>query len=245
MRQFLRQLLDPLSSLIFPHYCGSCGRLVEQLADGPACRECWAKTRIFSSIDTLCPKCGAFQEGVSGPPPTNNTCGLCDEHSYDSARAAGIYERALRTEVLFMKKESAISRTARECLIGAFRSFPVSPETVIVPVPLSRQRAVERGFNQAEVLARTIGRCSGLRVDSHSLIRTLDTPMHRAAMDKKAREATVRNAFRVVRPALLAGMDILLIDDLMTSGSTASQCAKALKKNGAGRVDVLTLARAD
>ena len=68
--------------------------------------------------------------------------------------------------------------------------------------------------------------------------------MHRAAMDKKAREATVKNAFEVVRPNMIRGRDILLVDDLMTSGSTASQCAKALKKSGACKVTVMTLARA-
>jgi ComF family protein len=244
VRPIFRQFLDPLFSLIFPHNCGACGRLVERLADGPACSDCWAQTHIFSPDDTLCQKCGAFLEGAARSPVANNTCGTCTDHYYDTARAAGMYERALHAEVLFMKKEPALSRTARQYLIETLQSFSFSSTTVVIPVPLSKQRAVERGFNQAEVLARAVGRHAGLSVDAYSLTRTLDTPMHRAAMDKKAREATVRNAFRVMRPSLLSGIDILLVDDLMTSGSTVSQCAKALKKNGAGRVDVLTLARA-
>ncbi len=68
--------------------------------------------------------------------------------------------------------------------------------------------------------------------------------MHRAAMDKKAREMTVRNAFQITRPKLIADQNILLVDDILTSGSTASHCAKALKKSGASKVNVLTLARA-
>jgi ComF family protein len=181
---------------------------------------------------------------VAPSPAAINTCGSCGDHHYDLARAAGTYERALQAEVLFMKKEAAVSRTAQWHLVEALQQFSVSSQTVVIPVPLSKQRALERGFNQAALLARIVARRAGLRLDFHSLTRTLDTPMHRAAMDKKAREATVRNAFRVTRPALLAGKDILLIDDLMTSGATVSQCARALKKSGAGRVDVLTLARA-
>jgi predicted amidophosphoribosyltransferase len=63
-------------------------------------------------------------------------------------------------------------------------------------------------------------------------------------MDRKARDMTVRNAFDVVRPKLIAGRSIILVDDVLTSGATASYCAKALKKSGAASVKVLTLARA-
>ena len=68
--------------------------------------------------------------------------------------------------------------------------------------------------------------------------------MHRIGMDEKARELTVRKAFEVTRPKLIEGQNILLIDDVFTSGATASYCAKVLKKHGAAKVNVLTLARA-
>lgn len=113
-----------------------------------------------------------------------------------------------------------------------------------MPIPLSKQRMIERGFNQAEVIARSVARNTDIPVDSHSLVRTTHTPMHRAGMDKRARELTVINAFKVVRPNLVRGSRILLVDDVFTSGSTASDCAKTLKKAGAERVKVLTLAQA-
>ncbi len=103
---------------------------------------------------------------------------------------------------------------------------------------------IERGFNQAEIIAKSVANITGIPVDSHSLVRTTHTPMHRVGMDKRARELTVVNAFKVVRPNLIKGSRILLVDDVFTSGSTASNCAKALKKAGAERVKVLTLARA-
>jgi ComF family protein len=115
---------------------------------------------------------------------------------------------------------------------------------IIIPVPLSKKRLFERGFNQAETIATRVSRVVQIPVDSASLIRKKHTPMHRAAMDKKAREMTVTNAFEVVRPRLIDGRSILLVDDIFTSGATASHCAKALKKKGAANVKVFTLARA-
>ncbi|MEO5859214.1 MAG: phosphoribosyltransferase family protein [Pyrinomonadaceae bacterium] len=115
---------------------------------------------------------------------------------------------------------------------------------LIVPVPLSAKRAVERGFNQAEVVASYAAKILGKSVDTQSLIRKLHTPMHRASMDKKARELSVKNAFQVIRPKLIQGRSILLVDDIFTSGATVSNCAKALKKKGAARVNVFTLAQA-
>ena len=115
---------------------------------------------------------------------------------------------------------------------------------LIVPVPLSAKRQAERGFNQAETIAGSAAKILRKTIDAHSLKRRLHTLMHRASMDKKAREVSVMNAFEVSRPRLIDGRSILLVDDIFTSGATVSNCAKALKKKGAGRVDVFTLARA-
>jgi predicted amidophosphoribosyltransferase len=79
---------------------------------------------------------------------------------------------------------------------------------------------------------------------SNAFVRTSHTPIHRAAMDRKARAATVERSFEVKIPRLVTGRNIILVDDVLTSGSTASACASVLKKNGAARVDVITLARA-
>lgn len=116
--------------------------------------------------------------------------------------------------------------------------------TLIVPVPLSKKRFMERGYNQASILGRILSEASAIPMDENSLVRKVHTQKHRAAMDKKKREITVRKAFEVKRPKMIDGQHILLVDDILTSGATASYCAKALKKNGAASVNVLTLARA-
>src|SRR5260370_1334885 len=124
------------------------------------------------------------------------------------------------------------------------RIADIGNSDLIVPIPLSKQRKQERGFNQAEIIAAELSRVSGIPVDASSLIRKFHTPIHRMGMDQKAREITVKNVFEVVRPRLIAGKNILLVDDVFTSGATASFCAKVLKKNGAVKVNVFILARA-
>ncbi|MGD9563392.1 MAG: ComF family protein [Pyrinomonadaceae bacterium] len=233
---------DHLLSLFYPQRCGACGRLVEKVGFGVACRECWRSTALFDASDALCPKCGLLLAAAAAR--SFSTCKDCDKHDYDIARAAGVYEKALAASVLHLKRTPNVPAAVRTGLINAFDRAELPNELTLVPVPLSKQRLIERGFNQASLLARVIARHSGLPVDEYSLVRNHDTPMHRAAMDRKAREATVKNAFSVVRPNLIKGRNILLVDDVMTSGATASYCAKALKKGGAGRVYVLTLARA-
>ena len=235
-------LTDPLLTLIYPQQCGSCGHLVEKAFEGAACRACWTATKIFAPSDPICSKCGAPLPSISDR--SVSACNQCDDDHYDTARSAGVYEKALSASVLRLKQEDHVPGAIGQLLRIAFDSMPLPKDLTIVPVPLSKQRLLERGFNQAKLLARAIAQHSRRPLDEFSLARKQDTPMHRAAMDRKAREASVRNVFHVVRPSLIRGRNILLVDDLMTSGSTVSYCAKALKRSGAGEVHVLTLARA-
>ncbi len=238
----LKVISDSIVSILYPQACGICKQSVENSADGAACRDCWEQTKIFSRRDILCYKCGVFLR--ESDHPTETFCRRCDNHFYDSAHAIGVYDKALASAVIHLKHVPSVAKTTRQYLIETFRSSSFQDINLIIPVPLSKKRLLERGFNQAAVIARIVAKSSGVALDEHSLIRTSHTPMHRAAMDRKARELTVKNAFAVTRPNLIANKNILLIDDVFTSGSTASYCAKILKKNGASSVKVLTLARA-
>jgi len=233
---------DSFLSLFYPQACRICNNIVESRANGVACQACWDDTRIFSNEDVLCGKCGAFLPGSE--PPAETYCRQCSEHVYDSATAIGVYEHALAVSILHLKTTPYAAKMLRSLLKKTFLRSPFQDATLIVPVPLSGKRLMERGFNQAGLIAHALAKDTGIALDEHSLVRTIHTPMHRAAMDKKAREMTVRNAFQITRPKLIADQNILLVDDILTSGSTASHCAKALKKSGASKVNVLTLARA-
>jgi ComF family protein len=129
-------------------------------------------------------------------------------------------------------------------LFETFERNGFRESSLLVPVPLSKLRMLERGFNQADVIANVLGRRFGISVDSNSLSRIKHSSIHRVGMDEKARDLSVKDSFSVVRSKLIKDKKILLIDDVLTTGATVSYCAKALKKAGAVEVNVLTLARA-
>jgi ComF family protein len=119
----------------------------------------------------------------------------------------------------------------------------ISEADAIVPVPLARIRLLSRRFNQAQVLAAEIAHIARKPLLPMALKRTRSTP-HQIGLSRQQRERNVAGAFAVSggSEALIAGKSILLVDDVMTTGATASAAAKALKAAGAGRVDVLVLA---
>lgn len=238
----LQKVFDSLFALAYPQVCHVCRRSVEKLADGIACRDCWTKTRIFSGREILCAKCGAYLRDSDESRET--FCHQCDEQFYEQARAVGIYENALAASILHLKSEPFVARHLRKLFVAAFDNSAFRDADLIIPVPLSPKRRLERGFNQAEILAGVLAKETKIKTDEKSLVRSVHTPAHRAAMDKKAREATVENAFEVKRSSFIKNSNILLIDDVFTSGATVSNCAKVLKQSGAKTVYVLTIARA-
>lgn len=236
------KIFDSLLTLAYPQACQICQNSVENLSDGVVCKNCWNATRIFSGNETICHKCGKFLSEKE----TDFLlfCHQCDEHFYDRARSAGLYENGLLASILQLKREPFVAKRLQKIFISAFENSDFPRASILIPVPLSKKRFIERGFNQAAVLARILADSVKIELDSHSLVRKIHTPMHRAGMDTKARELTVKNAFEVKRPKMIEGAKIILIDDVFTSGATASACAKVLKKSGATEIYVFTVARA-
>ena len=234
----LRSFIDPLISIVYPQQCRACGGDVGSVNDGVACGTCWAETKLFTPDDPLCGRCGAvLTEKIE-------VCSNCVDARFDAAIALGVYEGALAATVVQLKKVPHLPARIASLMATRLASANALAEAVIVPIPLSKRRMIERGFNQANIIAQRVSLITGRPVFAHCLIRQSHTPMHRIAMDKKAREATVKNAFAVRAPKLITDRNVVLVDDVLTSGSTASACAHELKKHGAGKVMVLTLARA-
>jgi ComF family protein len=238
----LKAITNSLLSVAFPQHCHICNGTVDHRADGVACSACWTATRVFAAASPCCRKCG--NEFTSARTGGIVHCHECEGQFYDSAAAGGAYERALAATVLEMKRTPYLPERAAGLLLSAFERIGDERPDVLIPVPLSPKRRIERGFNQAEVIGGFLSSKTGIPLDAFSLVRSKYTPMHRAAMDRKARDLTVKNAFEVARPKLIAGRSVLLVDDIFTTGATASYCAKELKKNGAASVRVITLARA-
>ncbi|MBC7795874.1 MAG: ComF family protein [Pyrinomonadaceae bacterium] len=245
-RAILSSLSDSLFSVFAPQKCALCENSVESNADGETCDECWGKAEIYKQNQALCHKCGLIsRSNFSAESNVEKArCGQCDEDDFDAARAIGNYEGALRVAVLRLKERPFISLRLRRLLMETLINSPFDSATKILPIPLHPIRFRERGFNQAEILATELSRRSGLPFDTKNLVRSVYTKVHRTGMDAKARQTTVEKAFQVKSPRLIENETILLVDDVFTSGATVSGCAKVLKKAGADKVFVLTIARA-
>jgi ComF family protein len=113
---------------------------------------------------------------------------------------------------------------------------------LVIAVPLHPSRERQRGFNQATLLARRLGRRWELPV-AHDVIRRATATTPQTELDAEARRENVRNAFVLRRPAAVAGRHVLLVDDIMTTGATVGECAACLRRAGAASVGVLTVAR--
>ena len=116
------------------------------------------------------------------------------------------------------------------------------PDTVLVPVPLHRRRLWKRGFNQAALLARAVARRSGSTLAVDALVRVKPTRSSQG-MGRRARADNVRAAFKVARPEAIKGKEIIIIDDVLTTGATVEACARMLLRSGARQVRVLTWTR--
>jgi len=238
----IERILDFVVFSVFPQKCARCDNYVERMELGKCCSECWSATRTFGHGERICSKCGKILASFGGKQYAN--CGECQDFPFDAARAAMFYENAAVATVVAMKDEPHLPSLARLHLVEGFQRSGLALPELIVPVPLSKKRRLDRGFNQAEILANALAESIATRCDTRSLCRIRHSPLHRAGMDRKAREATVKDAFRVVRPKLVAGRNLLIVDDVLTTGSSAAYCAAVLKKSGAARVDVFTFARA-
>ncbi|HEX5602663.1 MAG TPA: double zinc ribbon domain-containing protein [Pyrinomonadaceae bacterium] len=231
----LTRIYDAVLTLAYPQVCVICGRSVEQRRFGVACETCWSETRIFTDEERICLKCGA---------PDQERCGRCEELAFTAARAAGIYESALRESVLLLKRQPYVPRHVESLLTEVVRREPLSRSTRVIPAPLHPKRLKTRGFNQASVIGQTVSKVLKLPLDEVSLVRVSITEKYRAGMDTKGRRDTVAGAFRVAHPRLVAGENILLVDDVFTTGATISACAEALIAARAEAVFVLTIGRA-
>ena len=244
-----------LLDLVFPPFCPVCRARLDEGRRDPLCGSCWA--RLPRIGPPWCRRCGGPLTGFpiaagsasagserAGPGPL---CGACRRRSpaFTYARAALRYEDAAREALHAFKfgGHRALAAPLGDLLLEAVDGrLPAGLPDLLVPVPLHPRRERERGFNQARLLARRVGRAWGCPVGDDVLARAVATPSQ-TSLDGAARRANVRGVFRLRRPELVAGRHVLLVDDILTTGATASECVRCLEEAGPRGVGVLTVAR--
>ena len=226
---------------VLPPSCLACDAPVS--AVGGLCPDCW--NRITFIGRPCCARCG-LPFAIEAAPDA--ICGDCARVPpvFDRARAAFLYEGAGRKLILAFKMADRSWLAPRLAAWLQRAAAPLLPEAdMVVPVPLHRWRQLARRFNQAAVLASLMARQADAVMVPDLLIRTRRTATQ-TRLSRSERRRNVRGAFAVrrSRASLVAGRNVLLVDDVITTGATVSACARVLRKAGAARVDVVTLARA-
>ena len=208
-------------------FCAACWTVLTFL-DGPGCACCGTPSRLRWESESLCAAC------LARPP------------AFARARAILAYDDNSRSPILALKHADRLDLVPgfARWLERAGRKL-LAETDLIVPVPLHRFRLWTRRYNQAAELARALSRRSGRPADPLALRRTRPTPSQGAMVSARARRRNVVGAFQVpeTRRAQVKGRNILLVDDVLTTGATAEAAARALKRAGAARVEVLALAR--
>jgi len=231
-----------LSAVLFPDQCRLCERPLRAFTPVPVCSAC-LETVLPAAAPYVCVCCGLPFE-TAAPLHGVDRCGLCRlrTHAFDQARGFGVYEGSLRRLIHLLKydKMRPLARPLAACM--AKRLGELGPVDVIVPVPLFVLRKWRRGFNQADVLARALSQESGIPWSRRILRRVRATPPQ-VGLSHRQRRLNLAGAF-AVRGEAVRGRNVLLVDDVMTTGATLDACARVLKAAGAARVTGLTAARA-
>lgn len=254
-----RAAADSLFTLLFPASCRICEQPIEVITAVPVCPDCLRAPRPYAGIE--CAWCGRFlatETGLHG----SSYCGLCrraarergavqhnatqrEAFAFEQARSFGSYEGALRALIQRFKYDGyrPLAKPLGRFLEQAVERLSEQSLDLVVPVPLHRKRQRRRGFNQAELLAVEVARVRRIPLAVKDCVRVRDTPPQ-TGLRAAERRKNVAGAFDVPHPERVRGRRVLLVDDVLTTGATASACAQALREAGAKGVWVATLARA-
>jgi competence protein ComFC len=241
---------EALVSVLFPAGCRLCERVLLRASTVPICEACLGSFPALGGAG--CQTCGQplATWSLSSPEPASLAqdlrCPECQTRAYgfDRARSYALYKGPLVSAVMLLKFEciEPLGRWFANRLIEVAKREAIAAD-IVVPVPLHRQRRRERGYNQAELVAKPLARKLGLPYRAVLLTRTKPRP-DKHILSLEERWDSVRGAFATRPGSKVDNLRVLLVDDVMTTGATLDACAKALRGAGAKSVIGLTVARA-
>ncbi len=236
-----RAFIESIINFLFPYQCLRCGKILNSA--GYLCDHCAEEINFIKP--PYCYKCGH-------PLQEENTqekmlCAGCLKHKrsfYRLSRSAVVYDNSSKNLILsfkfFDQTENANLLSAMLKIAG--KDIFAEGVDLIIPVPLHYTRLIKRKYNQSALLAQKLSEMTSVPHNNLALVRSRKTKPQ-VEVSGKERINNVKNAFSVKNQKLIKGKRIVLIDDIMTTGSTVKECSLALKKAGAKSIDILTIAR--
>jgi ComF family protein len=238
IRYGVRHVITRVGDWLLPPVCLACN--VSIAAHHALCGACWREVRFIRA--PLCDRLGLPLPFDSGGRQIS-AAAAAHPPDYDRARAAAHFTGTIRTLIHNLKyHDKHEPRVLLSRWLTAAGEDLLSDAHLIIPVPLNRRRLLWRRFNQSALLAREVSRISGVPMAPLALQRRRHTPPQ-VGLTEAQRASNVRGAFKVpaAAKALIVGRNILLVEDVITTGATINACARALKRAGAARVDVVAL----
>jgi ComF family protein len=250
---FLRRVGPSLFSVLFPSDCRICGEPLLNVSRLPVCPTCL--DQIHAIRGAVCSVCGerVMSSYEEHDPDGWRRCPVCRrvERPFERAVAYGSYEGGLRELVHLLKYHGvrpaagSLGRMLAESIAELTRAFEQAT-VLVIPVPLFKGKRGRRGFNQADLIAQAalkyLAAGERLQLRTEILLRIRDTHSQIGLTSHQRRE-NLRGAFKVARASEVTGREVLLVDDVYTTGTTASECARVLIRAGAAKVWVATAAR--
>lgn len=255
---FARRTSQAVASLfltLFPADCRICGAPLLRVSRLPVCAVCLGDLRPLAG--SFCSICG---EALHSPAFLNQNedqsepvCGMCQRAhpNFERATAYGSYSGGLRDLIHLLKYQQVrpaarvLGRMLAETITHLEAAIPAGT-VVVIPVPLHGRKKAVRGFNQAELIAaaalKQLARPDRFHLDTGVLARQRET-ISQIGLTRHQRRANMRGAFAVTDVGRIVDYDVLIVDDVFTTGTTASECARVLLRAGAARVWVATVAR--
>jgi ComF family protein len=255
----VRAVLDDLVTTVYPSECRACGEPLLRAGLSPVCDVCI--DNVPTQSITLCDCCGEAldMEGVrfAGQFPIEGLlCSPCRmvRPEFERAVAYAVYQNELREMVHLLKYErvSAMAKPLGLMLARSIETLKIgtASELLVVAVPLFHGKERERGYNQAVLLANVaLKELKRSRPElrlraAHSVIRRVKDTRSQFELTPKGRQRNLQGAFAIVDASALTGREVLLVDDIYTTGATARACSHALLQAGASKVWVATVSRA-
>lgn len=246
IRSLLAETCDAVASVVFSAPCRICAEPLDTASRVPICRRCLSEMLPLPA--PFCQKCGRpFVSAVAGT-AQKPLCHACRRNMYafDLARSYAAYDAKMVRAITLLKYEALtplggwFAVRLAELVARQGETFAAD---VVVPVPLHKSRLRERGYNQAELIARPLASRLRLPLRPHLLVRTKPRP-EKLKLTNRERWSTVRGAYATCEGTRVDNLRVLLVDDVFTTGATLDSCARALRRAGAGNVLGLTVARA-